>query len=81
MAKLLVLVAHGGDLRRHLHPARDPPRHLQHHQDLMAAIQAFIDGWNDRGAAFVWTKTADQIIPHARKGQPRFNSATLGGWC
>jgi len=39
-------------------------------KDLIAAIQTFIDGWNERCAPFVWTKTADQIIPHATKGQP-----------
>jgi transposase len=37
--------------------------------DLIAAIEAFIDGWNDRCAPFTWTKTADQIIPHATGGQ------------
>jgi transposase len=36
-------------------------------QDLIAAIGNFIDGWNDRCAPFVWTKTADQIIPSATK--------------
>jgi transposase len=37
---------------------------------LIAAIETFIDGWNERCEPFVWTKTADQIIPHATKGQP-----------
>ena len=39
-------------------------------KDLIAAIEIFIDGWNERCGPFVWTKTADQIIPHATKGQP-----------
>jgi transposase len=39
-------------------------------KDLIAAIETFIDGWNDRCEPFVWTKTADQIIQHATKGQP-----------
>jgi hypothetical protein len=39
-------------------------------KDLIAAIEIFIDGWNERCEPFVWTKTADQIIPHATKGQP-----------
>ena len=34
-------------------------------KDLIAAIETFIDGWNERCEPFVWTKTADQIIPHA----------------
>ena len=37
--------------------------------DLIDAIRAFIDGWNDRCQPFVWTKTADQIIPHTTKSQ------------
>jgi transposase len=37
--------------------------------DLIAAIGNFIDGWNDRCEPFVWTKTADQILPHATSGQ------------
>jgi transposase len=38
-------------------------------KDLIAAIEAFIDGWNDRCQPFVWTKTADQLLPHATGGQ------------
>ena len=37
--------------------------------DLITAIRTFIDGWNDRCQPFVWTKTADQILPHATAGQ------------
>jgi transposase len=37
-------------------------------KDLIGAIEVFIDGWNDRCEPFVWTKTADQIIPHATRG-------------
>jgi len=36
-------------------------------KELIAAIGAFIDGWNQRCHPFVWTKTADEILPHARK--------------
>ena len=32
-------------------------------KDLVAAIETFIDGWNERCQPFVWTKTADQILP------------------
>ena len=38
-------------------------------KDLIAAIEVFIDAWNQRCQPFTWTKTADQIIPHATKGQ------------
>jgi transposase len=37
-------------------------------KDLIAAIETFIDGWNDRCEPFVWTKTAEQILPHATRG-------------
>jgi len=37
--------------------------------DLIGAIRTFIDGWNDRCQPFAWTKTADQILPHATGGQ------------
>ena len=36
-------------------------------RQLTSAIRAFIQGWNDRCHPFVWTKTPDQILPHARK--------------
>ena len=36
-------------------------------KELTAAIRAFITGWNDRCHPFIWTKTADEILPHARK--------------
>jgi hypothetical protein len=35
--------------------------------ELVAAIRTFIDGWNERCHPFVWTKTADEILPHTRK--------------
>jgi transposase len=38
-------------------------------KDLVAAIRRFIDGWNDRCQPFVWTKTADDILDHAKPGQ------------
>jgi transposase len=39
-------------------------------RDLINAIETFIDAWNERCQPFIWTKTADQLIPHATKGQP-----------
>jgi hypothetical protein len=38
-------------------------------KDLIAAIETYIDAWNERCEPFIWTKTADQIIPRAAKGQ------------
>ena len=38
-------------------------------KDLIAAIGAFIDGWNERCHPFVWTKTADELLDHCRPGQ------------
>lgn len=34
-------------------------------KQLVTAIHAFIEGWNDRCQPFTWTKTADEILPHA----------------
>jgi transposase len=38
-------------------------------KDLIAAIEIFIDGWNDRCEPFVWTKPADDVIKKAVKGK------------
>jgi len=35
--------------------------------ELVGAIRRFIDGWNDRCHPFIWTKTADEILPHATR--------------
>ncbi len=34
---------------------------------LVTAIRTFIDGWNERCHPFTWTKTADEILPHATR--------------
>jgi hypothetical protein len=34
-----------------------------------AAIETFIDGWNDRCHPFTLTKTADEILPKCRPGK------------
>ncbi|MBW4029293.1 MAG: hypothetical protein HIU57_01275 [Acidobacteria bacterium] len=36
-------------------------------KELVTAITQFIDRWIDRGHPFVWTKTAEQILPHAQR--------------
>src|SRR6476646_5388436 len=38
-------------------------------KDLIGAIEAFIDGWNERCHPFVWTKTADQILTKTHRKQ------------
>ena len=38
-------------------------------KDLIAAIEAFIDGWNDRCQPFIWTNTADKIIDSATRSK------------
>ena len=35
-------------------------------KDLNAKIRAYIDGWNDRSHPFVWTRTAEEILKHAK---------------
>ncbi len=37
--------------------------------DLIAAIEIFIDGWNERCQPFTWTKTPEQILEKATSGQ------------
>ena len=36
-------------------------------RQLIDAITAFIDGWNERCQPFVWTKDADTIIAKAHR--------------
>ncbi len=36
-------------------------------KELVDAISAFIDGWNERCHPFAWTKTAEEILPHATR--------------
>ena len=37
--------------------------------ELIAAIEHFIDGYNDRAQPFIWTKTPDQVLSKAVKRQ------------
>ena len=43
--------------------------------ELIAAIEHFIAGYNERAQPFVWTKTADEVLAKAIKHQP--TSGTL----
>ena len=36
-------------------------------KELVTAICTFIEGWNTRCQPFTWTKTADEILPHATR--------------
>jgi hypothetical protein len=36
-------------------------------RELIDAIRAFIDGWNDRCEPFIWTKDADTILAKAKR--------------
>jgi transposase len=36
-------------------------------KQLIAAIRAFIDGYNERCKPFIWTKTPDEILPRATR--------------
>ena len=55
-----------GVLRDH-HPPSHPPRFLRQRQELITAIRAFIDAYNHRCQPFIWTKTADEILPRTRQ--------------
>src|SRR4249920_738506 len=43
-------------------------------KDLIAAIETYIDGWNERCQPFVWTKTADQILTKAKPRKKTSNT-------
>jgi hypothetical protein len=36
-------------------------------KQLIDAIGTFIGAWNERCHPFIWTKTADEILPHATR--------------
>ncbi len=38
-------------------------------KDLIAKIETFIDGWNDRCQPFTWTKTANELLPRCTPGK------------
>jgi transposase len=38
-------------------------------KDLRVAIENYIDAWNERCAPFVWTKTAEELLPKLRPGK------------
>ena len=44
--------------------------------DLIAAIEQFIDAWNDRCAPFTWTKDSDTVIAKATDPRHRKTQTT-----
>jgi hypothetical protein len=57
-----VLAEHGRDLLRHITRQAIRRGTLTSVKDLIAAIETFINGWNERCQPFTWTKTADEIL-------------------
>jgi hypothetical protein len=57
----------GQGLLRHHHQAGDPPGILDSVKELVWAIRTFVEGWNGQCHPFIWTNTADQILPHATR--------------
>ncbi len=43
-------------------------------KDLIAAIETYIDAWNERCQPFTWTKTADQILDKAKPRKKTSNT-------
>lgn len=51
--------------------------------DLVGAIRAFIDDYNERCQQFRWTKTSDQILATAQRqpsAQRQRSRHTCGSW-
>jgi transposase len=45
--------------------------------DLTAAIEAYIDSWNDHAEPFAWTKTADQLIDKINQSKTKTSTLTV----
>jgi hypothetical protein len=58
------------------HPPRPAPRQLPHRRRLIAAIQHFIDAWNDRCRPFTSTKDPDTVIAKATHPRNRKTQQT-----
>jgi hypothetical protein len=65
----------GGVLLDH-HPPGLAPRQLSTVADLIAAIQRFIDAWNDRCRPFTCTKDPDTVITKATDPRHRKTQQT-----
>jgi DDE superfamily endonuclease len=45
-------------------------------RELVAAIRAYIDGWNQRAHPFTWTKDADEILSKINRAKTKANVLT-----
>jgi transposase len=45
--------------------------------DLTAAIETYIDGWNEQAEPFTWTKTADELIDKINQSKTKTNTLTV----
>jgi len=60
---------HGGDLLSIISRQAIRRGSFTSVKDLIAAIENFIDRWNDRWHPFAWTKTADVLLPRCQPGK------------
>jgi len=44
--------------------------------DLTAAIETYIDGWNDRCQPFTWTKTPDELLAKITPSKTKTSALT-----
>ena len=78
---LRIVAEPGRSVLRNHYPPSDPARHVRPSvKVLIAAIETFIDAWNDRCQPFVWTKTADEILTKANR-KVTSNTPTLAIRC
>lgn len=47
--------------------AGHPPRSFEGVKELVTAARGFIEGWNDRGHPFTWSRIADESLPLATR--------------
>ena len=45
--------------------------------DLTAAIEAYIDGWNEQAHPFTWTKTADELLKKIESAKAKTSDLTV----
>lgn len=43
--------------------------------DLIATIEAYIDGWNEHAHPFIWTKPADEILTKIKSAKTKGTAA------
>jgi hypothetical protein len=60
---------HGRDLVLDPDQTAGPPGRLPQRPQLIAAIEHFIEGYNERAQPFVWTETPEQVLAKAIQKQ------------